>query len=91
MTGTFAGALRARGIDPTGLVGYARGEVELEGKVLVIRRIHFSYTGLDIPEGKRESAERALATHHRSCPVSRSIEGCIEITTGWGAERLDPA
>jgi organic hydroperoxide reductase OsmC/OhrA len=84
MTGTFAGALRPRGSDPTGLVGHARGEVELDGKVLVIRRIHFSYTGVEIPEEKRDSAERALATHHRSCPVSRSIEACIEITAGWG-------
>ena len=84
MTGTFAGALKARGIDPTGLVGHARGEIELDGKVLVIRRIHFSYTGVDVPADKRDAAERALATHHRSCPVSRSIEAGIEITTGWG-------
>ncbi len=84
MTGTFAGALKARGIDPTGLVGHARGEVEVDGTVLIIRRIHFSYTGLEIPQAKRASADRALASHHRSCPVSRSIEGSIEITTGWG-------
>ena len=84
MTGTFAGALRARGIDPTGLVGHARGEIELEGKVLVIKRIHVSYTGVEVPEDKREAAERALATHHRACPVSRSIEAGIEISTGWG-------
>jgi uncharacterized OsmC-like protein len=83
MTGTFAGALKARGIDPTGLVGHARGEIELDGKVLVVRRIHFSYSGVTIPEEKRETVERALATHHRSCPVSRSIEAGIEITTGW--------
>ncbi len=83
MTGTFAGALKARGIDPTGLVGHARGEIELDGKVLVIKRIHFGYSGLQIPDDKRDAAERALATHHRSCPVSRSIEAGIEITTGW--------
>lgn len=83
MTGTFAGALRARGIDPTGLVGHARGEIELDGKVLVIKRIHFSYSGVQIPEDKREAAQRALDNHHRSCPVSRSIEAAIEVTTGW--------
>ena len=83
MTGTFAGALRARGIDPTGLVGHARGEIELEENVLVIKRIHFSYTGVEVPDEKRETAERALAAHHRSCPVTRSIEAGIEITTGW--------
>jgi uncharacterized OsmC-like protein len=83
MTGTFAGALKARGIDPTSLVGHARGEIELDGKVLVIKRIHFSYSGVQVPEDKREAAERALATHHQSCPVSRSIEAGIQITTGW--------
>lgn len=83
MTGTFAGALRARGIDPAGLVGHARGEIELDGKVLVIKRIHFTYTGVTVPDDKREAADRALATHHRSCPVSRSIEAGIELTTGW--------
>lgn len=83
MTGTFAGALKARGIDPTGLVGHARGEVELDGGVLVITRIHFSYSGVDVPEEKQEAAERALATHHRACPVSRSIEAGIQVTTGW--------
>ena len=84
MTGTFAGALRARGIDPTGLVGHARGEIELDGKVLVIKRIAMTYTGVQVPEDKRETADRALATHHQACPVSRSIEGAIEVTTAWG-------
>lgn len=34
-------------------------------------------------DGKRDAAQRALATHHRACPVSRSIEAGVEITTGW--------
>ena len=83
MTGTFAGALKARGIDPTGLVGPARGEIELDGKVLVIKRIHVSYSGVRIPDDKRDAAERALTTHHRSCPVSRSLEAGVEISTSW--------
>ena len=42
MLGTFGGALEARQIPATGdqLVATAVGEVELDGKVLVIRRIH---------------------------------------------------
>ena len=83
MTGTFAGALKARGIEPADLVGHARGEIELDGNVLVIKRIHMSYSGVDIPQDKREAADRALASHHRACPVSRSLEGAIEVTTGW--------
>lgn len=83
MTGTFAGALKARGIEPTGLVGHARGEIELDGGILVIRRIHVTYSGVDVPDDKRDTAERALKTHHSACPVSRSLEGAIEVTAGW--------
>ncbi|WP_346623875.1 OsmC family protein [Blastococcus montanus] len=84
MTGTFAGALTARRIDPTGLVGHARGEVELEGKVLVLKRIEVTYTGLDVPEQDAEKVQRVLAVHADGCPVARSLRGAIEITTRLG-------
>ena len=62
-------------------MGNARGEVELDGKVLVIKRIHVTYSGFDIGEDDREKVERVLATHAHSCPVARSLHGSIEITT----------
>jgi uncharacterized OsmC-like protein len=64
-------------------VAHARGEIELEGNVLVIKRIHVQYSGVAIPDDKRDTADRALATHQQACPVSRSIEAAIAITTGW--------
>ncbi len=82
--GTFAGALTARRIDPAGLVGRARGEVELEGKVLVLKRIAVSYTGLRYGPEQQAAVDRALAAHPGSCPVARSLEGAIEITTSLG-------
>lgn len=75
--------MAARGIDPTGLVGTARGEIELDGKVLVIKRIHVAYSGVEIPDEHRAAAERALASHPKACPVARSIEAAIAVTTGW--------
>jgi uncharacterized OsmC-like protein len=68
-------------------VGHARGEIELEGKVLVIKSIHVAYSGVDVPDERREAAERALSTHVEGCPVARSLKGAIEITTSFG----DPA
>jgi uncharacterized OsmC-like protein len=65
-------------------VGHARGEVELEGKVLVVKRIHVTYTGLDVAEPDREKVDRVLAVHADGCPVARSLKGAIEITTGLG-------
>jgi uncharacterized OsmC-like protein len=76
--------LRARRIDPTGLVGRARGEVELQGKTLVIKRILVTYEGLVIGEQDRDKVERVLAVHQDACPVARSINGSIEITTALG-------
>lgn len=66
-------------------MGYARGEIELDGKVLIIRRIHVDYGGVEVPADKKDAAERALATHQQACPVSRSIEAAIEVTTDWAS------
>ena len=62
-------------------MGNARGEVELDGKVLVIRRIHVTYSGFEVPEDEREKVERVLAVHADGCPVARSLRGAIDITT----------
>jgi uncharacterized OsmC-like protein len=64
-------------------VGHARGEIEVEGRVLVLKRIHVDYDGVVVPTDKQEAAERALATHQQACPVARSIEAAIAVTTAW--------
>ena len=65
-------------------MGHARGEVELEGKVLVLKRIAVIYTGLDVPEQDADKVQRVLAVHADGCPVARSLRGAIEITTQLG-------
>jgi len=59
-----------------------RGEVETEDKVLVLKRIHVAYT-IDAPESARETVDRVHAIHHRYCPVHRSVERSIAITTEY--------
>ena len=61
-------------------MGEVRGEVEVDDKVLILRRIHVTYK-LRAPEDKREVIERVYAVHARHCPVYRSIEGAIDVTT----------
>lgn len=51
------------------------------GHVLVIKRIHVRYRGVRFDEAQRATVERVLAVHAKGCPVSRSLEGAIEITT----------
>ncbi len=61
--------------------------MELEGKVLVIRRLHVVYH-LKAAAEARETIERVHAVHKESCPVYRSIGGSIAMTTEL---RLEPA
>ena len=61
--------------------------MELDGKVLVIRRIHVRYH-LRADPAKREVVERVLAMHADACPVARTLRGSIEISTAL--EMTDP-
>ena len=58
----------------------AEGEVELEGKVLVIRRIHVKLL-LECEEAQREVAERVHGFFAENCPIYRSLHPQIAITT----------
>lgn len=55
--------------------------MEVEDKVLVIKRIRVRYRLTGCPGDKRESAERAHSFHASRCPVARSIGDSIQITT----------
>jgi uncharacterized OsmC-like protein len=56
------------------------GEVELEGTVLVIRRIHVKLR-LKADAAQRETAERVHGFYADSCPVYRTLKSAIAITT----------
>ncbi len=51
-----------------------------EDGVLIIRRILVRYR-LRVPEESRALAERVHGFHARACPVARSLEGGIEVST----------
>ena len=48
--------------------------------MLIIKRIHVRYR-LTLQPDQREAAERAHAVHAANCPVARSLQGSIDITT----------
>jgi uncharacterized OsmC-like protein len=54
--------------------------VEAEDRVPVIKRIHVRYR-LRLRADQREAAERAHAAHQSHCPVARTLQGCVMITT----------
>lgn len=63
-----------------GLDADATGEIEADGKVLVIKRIKQVFR-LTASEDDREKVERVLGVYADSCPVARSLKGSIEITS----------
>lgn len=56
------------------------GEVELEERVLVIRRIHVRLDLKASPE-QRETATRVHGLFAMSCPLYRTLRSAIDITT----------
>jgi len=84
MLGTFAGALDARKIDAKDgrLTCEVRGEVESEGGVLVIKRVHVAHNlRAEDPEQVRETVERVHGIYAQNCPVYRSLRPAFEITS----------
>jgi len=62
------------------LTALARGEVEVEDKVLVLRRIHVVFA----LRGAAEREPEALRAHEHykpRCPIYRSIHQAIEVTS----------
>ena len=55
--------------------------MEKDGKVLRLRRIHVSYRLEGMDPDRRDAAERAHEHHAAYCPVARSIQDAIDITT----------
>ena len=54
--------------------------MESEGKVLVVKRIKVRYH-LRAEWLHKDTIERVHSFHERGCPITRSIGGCIAIST----------
>jgi uncharacterized OsmC-like protein len=82
MLGTFGGALEARHIDASDgrLSADVTGEVETEDGVLVIRRIHVSFT-LAAPPDAQETVQRVHGMYAMRCPLYRTLHAAIALTS----------
>jgi organic hydroperoxide reductase OsmC/OhrA len=56
------------------------GEIEVERKVLVIKRIKQTFH-LETDEEDHETIERVLEVYADGCPVARSVKESIEISS----------
>ena len=59
--------------------------METDDRVLVIKRIHVRYHLKATPE-QRDAAERAHGAHQSRCPVARTLQGAVAITTELALE-----
>jgi organic hydroperoxide reductase OsmC/OhrA len=64
--------------EPNRISAQVEGDIEAVDRILRITRIRVRYE-IRVPEGKREAAERAVATHEQKCPAATSVRGCIAI------------
>ena len=80
LTGTFATAMRGRGItlDLDAYEVEADGELHNRNGVLVIEKIVVTHR-VRLPQEHHDTARRVLGFYERGCAVSRSLEGSIEI------------
>jgi uncharacterized OsmC-like protein len=65
-------------------VAEVTGEIEkTDDNVLVIRRIHVKYRLIvdRLDDEVREKVDRCMEFHPRKCPVARSIEAAIDLST----------
>ena len=84
LSGTLAGALRARGIDVEAgtLVTESAADIAPEDDgVLVVRRIEVHHRLCLASEDQRAPAERAHAVHARACAVHRSVAAAVPVVT----------
>ena len=84
MLGTLGGALEARKINASEgrLVAEVRGEIESEGGVLVIRRVHVKFQ-LRAAEEARAIVERVHGVYAQKCPVYRTLQPAMQITSSY--------
>ena len=61
----------------------AEGINEMRDRVPVLTEIRVQYT-IQIPEGTRETVDKAFARHVDKCPTAQSLKGAVEIS--WTAE-----
>ena len=82
MLGTYGSALEARkiGASAGSLRATARGNIELDGSVLVIRRIHVTMR-LQTTSDNRAVAERVYQVYADQCPIYRTLKTSIQITS----------
>ena len=59
------------------------GEVEKDGRVLIVKRISVTYQLRGVEESQIDAVDRVLGFHAEYCPVARSISPQIEISTQY--------
>ena len=80
--------MRGISLPPDDIVARAEGINEIRDRIPVLTRIHVNYD-LRIPQGTRETVDRALARHVDKCPTAQTLVGAVEVTWTASIEERD--
>ena len=85
MLGTLNGALEVRQVSlaADAITAEVEGLNVVVDKIPTLTEIRIHYR-LRIPEGSRETVERALASHQSKCPTAQSLAESVSIS--WTAD-----
>lgn len=85
MLGTLNAALEVRGVAlaPEAIHASVEGDNELRDGLPQLARIRVHYT-LRIPNGTRDTVDRALARHQDKCPTAAWMKGTVDVS--WTAD-----
>lgn len=80
MLGTLNGALEVREIKlgPDAISADVKGINEVRDGLPVLTRVEIHYR-LRIPNGSRETVDRALGRHQDKCPTAATLRGAVEV------------
>jgi len=84
LIGTLRRALIARGVEfaPEDLQARVTGKLALnETNVVVIESVEIAYALAGVSPDQHATAQRAHQVHERACPVSRTLDGAIAVST----------
>ncbi|MRH43460.1 hypothetical protein GH741_12305 [Aquibacillus halophilus] len=62
-----------------------QGTIEAPEGILKITKIKCHYH-VKVPDGKQETAERALSVFDKKCPVAQTLKGAVSFEHTWDIE-----
>ena len=78
--------MRGISLPPEAIRAEVEGVNEVRDGLPVLTRVHVHYR-LHVPQGSRETVDRALSRHVEKCPTAATLKGAVDVS--WEADILE--